>query len=74
MLVVSLRDFARSGRFGPVVPGLDRERIRALLGATDDWGHPPDRTDRKAGVWKFGTTEFHFRKDARTQCFRITVH
>ena len=41
--------------------GLDRERIRGLLGAPDDWS-APDRSDRNAAIWKYGTMEFHFAK------------
>ncbi len=61
MIEIALLEFARAGSFGPVTLGLDRERIRGLLASPDDWS-APDRTDRNAAIWKYGTTEFHFEE------------
>lgn len=62
MVGVSLLEFARSGTFGPVGLGLDRRRTVRLLGAPDEWG-APFKSFKKAAIWKYGTTEFHFSRD-----------
>ena len=59
MIAVSLLDFVRSGAFGPVTLGQSREQLRELLGPPDAWG-PTEKDPRRALIWKYGTTEFHF--------------
>lgn len=63
MIAVSLRDFARTGAFGPVELGAARDRVRESLGAPDGWGGS-GTSERTAAIWKYGTTEFHFADDA----------
>ena len=62
MQKVSLRDFARTARFGPVTIGQHRDQIEDAFGPPPDWGLPPAPPER-AAIWKYGTTEFHFNGD-----------
>ena len=63
MIYVSLLDFMRSGRFGPVVLGATRERLRRRLGEPDALGGT-SRRQRVPTIWKYGDVEFHFGREA----------
>jgi hypothetical protein len=56
---VSMREFLRSGAFGPLKVGATREQVRATLGEPDDWSIP-SRRQRLPAKWKYGVVEFHF--------------
>jgi len=64
-ITVSLRDFAMTGRFGPVSLGVSRPQLRRLLGAPDDCGCAPC-TVGKAKIWFYGDVEFHFTSKSAT--------
>lgn len=54
-----MRDFLRTGEFGPIRLGLSRRQLRGHLGEPEDWG-PAPRAKHNAGIWKYGDIEFHF--------------
>ncbi len=63
MLRVSLREFARTGAFGSVMPGTVRSDVFRLLGQPSDWGLPPKKLNT-AEIWKYGDIEIHFFRDS----------
>ena len=70
MIDISLKDFVRCGRFGPVALGQSRADIRAALGEPDDVSAPTGKR-RVPPIWKYGDFEFHFfeRADALAMIF-----
>ena len=65
---VSMREFLRSGAFGPLKIGASREQVGAPLGGPDNWSIP-SRRQRLPAVWKYGVVEFHF--DAATDAVAL---
>lgn len=61
MIEISLQDFVRTGRFGPVALGQSRADIAAALGDSDNMS-APTRKRRVPQVWKYGDFEFHFHE------------
>lgn len=61
MIKVSLRDWAATGRFGPLEIGDSRGRVEAVFGAPSDWmnGYPASTSP----IWKYGDIEFYFDQD-----------
>ena len=60
---VSMREWLRSGLFGPVRLGMSRAQVHGLLGPPDDTGGT-SRRYRTPAIWKYGDIEFHFgRRD-----------
>jgi hypothetical protein len=64
-LKISMREFLRSGAFGPIAIGTSRERVRAVLGQPDAWS-ALSRRERLPAIWKYGVVEFHFRRETDT--------
>ena len=62
MVNVSLLEFFRTGRFGPIELGMRRQEVMNLIGGPDDFGLPPTHP-MQAAVWLYGDMEFHFSKD-----------
>ncbi|WP_433421665.1 hypothetical protein ACQP1V_11090 [Microtetraspora malaysiensis] len=59
MLQVSLLDFLRGGRFGPIRLGATRAAIRDLLGEPHAV-HIATRRVAYEDIWKYGDFEFYF--------------
>ena len=57
--VVSLREFAVSGVFGPVVPGCTSPELEAVLGPPEATGGQ-SRRYRRPSIWKYGDAQFFF--------------
>lgn len=57
-----MRDFLRTGEFGPVRLGVSRAELQGYLGEPEDWG-PAPKAKHHAGIWKYGDIEFHFNGD-----------
>ncbi len=60
-----MREFLRSGAFGPLKIGATREQVRAALGEPDDWSIP-SRRQRLPAIWKYGVVELHFHPGTDT--------
>lgn len=71
---VSMRDFLRTGEFGPVRLGISRRQLRGHFGEPEDWV-PAPRAKHNAGIWKYGDIEFHFhfREDTLVRIFADAV-
>lgn len=65
---ISLRDFAATGKFGAVEPGIMRAGVRDILGAPPNWSAPFDNLEA-AAIWKYGDIEFHFSGDVLWMIF-----
>src|SRR5690349_209628 len=58
MISVSLRDFAITGKFGPIQLGMTRAEIEQLLGAPELWG--TEEQCEVATIWRYSEIEFYF--------------
>jgi hypothetical protein len=70
MRKISLRDFVRTGQFGPVGRQITRPELRDLLGSPDVFGCPATAQD-VAGIWKYGDIEFHFDSERPAKLWLI---
>ena len=61
---VSMREFLRTGVFGPITLGDPTERVRSVFGAPSVVGGT-SRRRRTHGIWKYGDVEFHLTDDRR---------
>jgi hypothetical protein len=59
MIRVSLKDFVRTGNFGPVALDQTKAEVRAHLGEPDDTGGRSHKYPEPR-IWKYGSFEFHF--------------
>jgi hypothetical protein len=57
-----MREFLRTGEFGPIRLGDSAERVRSLLGNPHDVGGTSSQ-HRAPGLWKYGDVEFHLTED-----------
>jgi hypothetical protein len=64
---VSMREFLRSGEFGPVRLGASAENVRSIFGEPHSVGSTLRRR-QTPGVWKYGDIEFHLTVDRRRVC------
>lgn len=60
MLMVSIEEFARTGRFGPIQLGVTRDTLRSIIGYPDCWSGSDANSLETASIWKFGDIEFYF--------------
>lgn len=58
-MLVSLKEFAATGTFGPVTLGCPRSDLERHLGAPEDLGGT-SRKVRRPTIWKYGDVEFCF--------------
>lgn len=56
---VKLKEFLRTGKYGPVGLGMSSEEVKALLGFPDVVGETTGKRKRPA-ILKYGDWEFHF--------------
>jgi hypothetical protein len=56
-----MREFLRTGQFGPVTLGDSADTVRAVLGEPTDWYDPPEPWN--PGFWRYGDVEFYFTAD-----------
>jgi hypothetical protein len=63
-ILVSMREFLRTGEFGPVKLGDSVESIRSAFGEPQVVGGT-SRRRRTPGIWKYGDIEFHLSDDRR---------
>jgi hypothetical protein len=61
--VISLKDFIRSGSFGPICLGASRESVEQTLGPSDDFSVQNLRRTRKPKILKYGGVELYFNED-----------
>jgi hypothetical protein len=61
MISVSLKNFIRTGEFGPVRAGLPRDEVTSILGPPDDHS-VPSRRFREPEILKYGDFEWHFSR------------
>ena len=62
-----MREFLRTGEFGPVKLGDSVDAIRNALGAPPVVGGT-SRRQRTPGIWKYGDIEFHLSNDRQHLC------
>ena len=62
-----MREFLRSGAFGPVRLGDSVDSIRSTFGEPTDVGGTSHR-HRTPGIWKYGDIEFHLTSDRKCVC------
>lgn len=63
-----MRDFLRSGHFGPVRLGDTTDSLRSCLGEPQAVGGT-SRRHRTPGIWLYGDIEFHLTSDRK--CVRL---
>jgi hypothetical protein len=61
---VSMREFLRSGKFGPVRLGDTIDSVRSIFGDPSDVCCPSGRR-RIPRIWRYGDVEFHLSDDAK---------
>lgn len=59
-VLVSLRDFAVTGSFGPVFPGCTPSELESWFGPPEATGGQ-SRRHRHPNIWKYGDQEFFFK-------------
>jgi hypothetical protein len=59
-----MREFLRSGEFGPVRLGDSVEKVRSVFGEPHDVAGTSRRRGTP-GIWKYGDIEFHLSDDRR---------
>ena len=64
---VSMREFLRSGEFGPVRLGDSVDSLRSVFGEPSVVGGT-SRRHRPPGIWKYGDIEFHLTSDRKCVC------
>jgi atypical dual specificity phosphatase len=64
LVSVSMREFLRTGEFGPIKLGDSIETITSFFGEPSVLGGT-SRRRRTPGVWKYGDVEFHLSDDHR---------
>lgn len=62
-----MREFLRSGKFGPVGLGDSVDSLRNIFGEPPIVGGT-SRRHRTPGIWKYGDIEFHLTSDAKRVC------
>jgi hypothetical protein len=62
-----MREFLRTGEFGPVRLGDSVDSLRSIFGEPPVVGGT-SRRQRIPGVWKYGDIEFHLTSDAKRVC------
>ena len=62
---VSMRDFLRSGEFGPIRLGDTVDSLRSAFGEPPAVGRTSGRHHTPL-IWKYGDVEFHLTTDANT--------
>lgn len=67
---VSLKSLLRTGHFGNIKLGLDRNDVAQLLGKHDDVGGTSRKYSRP-GIWKYGDVELFF--DRQTERLSLIV-
>lgn len=70
MTTVNLKEFLRTGQFGPVTFGMHQDQVINILGQPDDTSIPP-RRKRRPDILKYGTMELHFDDQADYKLFLI---
>src|SRR5262245_39165182 len=60
---VSMREFLRTGQFGPMTLGDSADSVRAVLGEPTDWYDPPEEWNPV--FLKYGDVEFYFTLETR---------
>lgn len=73
MLRISLEEFLRTGRFGPVEVGMHELDVEKWLGVTE-WKGGETRKHRHPCIWKYGSIEFHFDHETRCVWLIFTDH
>ena len=63
MIDVCLLEFVRTGRFGPIELGINRNELKEIIGDPDQWGL--HASVELADIWKYGDIEFHFNKSSQ---------
>jgi hypothetical protein len=64
---VSMREFLRTGEFGPLRLGDSIDSLRSFFGEPSDLGGT-SRRHHTPGIWKYGDIEFHLTTDRRCVC------
>jgi len=64
---VSMREFLRSGEFGPVRLGDSVDSLRSFFGEPPVVGGT-SRRNPTPGIWKYGDIEFHLTSDRKRVC------
>jgi hypothetical protein len=62
-----MREFLRSGEFGPVRLGDSVDSLRSIFGEPPVVGDT-SRRHRTPGIWKYGDIEFHLTSDRKCVC------
>jgi hypothetical protein len=67
MIIISLKDFILTGKFGPVEIGMAKEEVIAVLGEPDD---DHDFNGESGGLWYFWYEFFYFIDSGRVFAFQ----
>ena len=62
-----MREFLRTGEFGPIRLGDSVDSLRGVFGEPPVVGGT-SRRSRTPGIWKYGDIEFHLTSDAQCVC------
>lgn len=60
MIEISLLEWLRTGRFGPVHLGMSRAEVEGVLGPPEMMGGRTSRRKRRPTIWKYGDVEMYF--------------
>src|SRR4051812_13318113 len=73
-VLVSLREFAASGTFGPAVPGCTPSELESVFGLPEATGGQ-SRRYRRPSIWKYGDVEFFFGRSGGLRMIHLdTFH
>jgi hypothetical protein len=64
MIQVSMKEFLRSGAFGPITLDMSRMQVQELLGPPDRLGGITSSKDITPPIWSYGDLELHYEPDA----------
>lgn len=68
MITASIRELLKTGRLGPIVPGLDRRDIVHVL------GEPEHNADSRSLLWQYGDLELEFHRKAPEVLSGFNIH
>jgi|SRR5581483_1206591 len=70
MITVHLKEFLRTGQFGPVALGMHQDEVTHILGPPHDFS-VPRRHRKRSDILKYGTMELHFDESADYRLYLI---
>lgn len=71
MIQVFIKDFFRTGNFGPIKLGMRRDELEQILGEPDNLAYVHSNKRRYAGIYLYGNIEFHFDESPESHLWLI---